>query len=590
MVSSGPNPLPAGTSYTIRWTPAPVSFATTFDLQEKIGAGEWTTHTTSLLTFGFPAQPVGTYQYRVRACRSTVCTAYSGIYTLTIAVGIPQQPAWVRVSPTSSTDGTYTLTWSATAGATSYQLEENYNGHGWEVLTPRVTGSLQQWSPSPPKALSGMYTYHVSACNDAGCSSPQVNEEPVTVTRTTTVTVPTGLQACKTNGPPAQRGCAAAGSAPLLFVANGTYQVSWTPVQNATSYNYRLKRTSQCGTTTETQMVNVESVNGSAANANCGSSTYAQEFEYAVQACAGANCSAWTAPTVTVRADTSTPRRAASLVPTYIHTDGLRSPVAETDASGAVIGSSRNRYEPYGKTLMPAKQGPGYAGHVTDEKTGLSYMQQRYYDPIAGRFLSTDPVAANPASFNRYWYANNNPYGNIDPDGRNPVLAAIVITAGIEWLLRPSIANAPAPGDATFSNVMSGVEVAQEVARVVPASKLGSMIKLGAKAGDKLSQNAAAREAKRQAGIPTSQQPSSQTNGRASDGTPVGRQQSYEVPAAGGGTESKSVQVSRDTRGDHAGMSQIEAGTVKPGGQTDVGGRPRIQNVDKVRVDFDPKR
>ena len=76
------------------------------------------------------------------------------------------------------------------------------------------------------------------------------------------------------------------------------------------------------------------------------------------------------------------------------------------------------RYEPYGTTLMPADQGPGYAGHVTDAATGLSYMQQRYYDPMAGRFLSTDPVAANVGGFSRYWYANNNPYKNIDPDGR----------------------------------------------------------------------------------------------------------------------------------------------------------------------------
>jgi hypothetical protein len=34
------------------------------------------------------------------------------------------------------------------------------------------------------------------------------------------------------------------------------------------------------------------------------------------------------------------------------------------------------------------------------------------------RFLSVDPVAASPLSFSRYWYANNNPYKYIDPDGR----------------------------------------------------------------------------------------------------------------------------------------------------------------------------
>jgi RHS repeat-associated protein len=67
---------------------------------------------------------------------------------------------------------------------------------------------------------------------------------------------------------------------------------------------------------------------------------------------------------------------------------------------------------------MPPVQGPGYAGHVVDVSTGLSYMQQRYYDPLAGRFFSTDPMPASAGSFNRYAYANNSPYKYIDPDGR----------------------------------------------------------------------------------------------------------------------------------------------------------------------------
>jgi uncharacterized protein RhaS with RHS repeats len=47
-------------------------------------------------------------------------------------------------------------------------------------------------------------------------------------------------------------------------------------------------------------------------------------------------------------------------------------------------------------------------------------MQQRYYDPESGRFLSADPVqvGGNGESFNRYAYANDNPYRYTDPDGR----------------------------------------------------------------------------------------------------------------------------------------------------------------------------
>lgn len=39
----------------------------------------------------------------------------------------------------------------------------------------------------------------------------------------------------------------------------------------------------------------------------------------------------------------------------------------------------------------------------------------------SARFVSADPVQANPnngQNFNRYWYANNNPYKFTDPDGR----------------------------------------------------------------------------------------------------------------------------------------------------------------------------
>lgn len=64
----------------------------------------------------------------------------------------------------------------------------------------------------------------------------------------------------------------------------------------------------------------------------------------------------------------------------------------------------------------------GTTVYVNDADTGLTYMQQRYYDPVAGRLLSEDPVltgANTGASFNRYVYANNNPYKYIDPDGRD---------------------------------------------------------------------------------------------------------------------------------------------------------------------------
>jgi RHS repeat-associated protein len=103
----------------------------------------------------------------------------------------------------------------------------------------------------------------------------------------------------------------------------------------------------------------------------------------------------------------------------YIHTDALGSPVAITNASGTVI--ERTVYEPYGAVVNHAlSNGPGFTGHVTDAATSLTYMQQRYFDPTVGRFLSVDPVTADSSvgdNFNRYWYADNNPYRFTDPNG-----------------------------------------------------------------------------------------------------------------------------------------------------------------------------
>ena len=104
---------------------------------------------------------------------------------------------------------------------------------------------------------------------------------------------------------------------------------------------------------------------------------------------------------------------------TYEHTDALRSPTEETNAAGAT--TRIEHYTPYGEPGdHQYVQGPGYTGHVTDTATGLTYAQQRYYDPVMGRFLSVDPVQADDkgGDFNRYWYANNNSYRFVDPDGR----------------------------------------------------------------------------------------------------------------------------------------------------------------------------
>ena len=134
----------------------------------------------------------------------------------------------------------------------------------------------------------------------------------------------------------------------------------------------------------------------------------------------------------------------------YQHTDALGSPVAMTNAAGTVV--ERTNYEPYGAAIGKTIDGVGYTGHVMDAVTGLTYMQQRYYDPQCGCFLSVDPVTAYSSGdmrfFNRYAYAFNNPYRFTDPDGRQ--------SRDIENEYKVSGATPPS-SDATFADAMQGI-------------------------------------------------------------------------------------------------------------------------------------
>ena len=121
---------------------------------------------------------------------------------------------------------------------------------------------------------------------------------------------------------------------------------------------------------------------------------------------------------------------------TYIHNDALGSPVAGTDEQGNV--KWRSHYQPYGEEVLGERQlfgvRTGYTGHRDDPESGLTYMGARYYSPALGRFMGVDPAGvdeSNVHSFNRYAYANNNPYTYVDPDGEFAVNIALGVFGGV---------------------------------------------------------------------------------------------------------------------------------------------------------------
>ena len=109
----------------------------------------------------------------------------------------------------------------------------------------------------------------------------------------------------------------------------------------------------------------------------------------------------------------------------YYHNDFEGSPLAATDDQRQVVWLET--YAPYGERYLNqdtvTRNGLWYNGKPTEDSSGLSYYGGRWYNPTMGRFYSVDPQRFrddNPLSFNRYAYANNNPYRFIDPNGSEP--------------------------------------------------------------------------------------------------------------------------------------------------------------------------
>ena len=129
-------------------------------------------------------------------------------------------------------------------------------------------------------------------------------------------------------------------------------------------------------------------------------------------------------------AERTTPLFGGMVTTRYQHADLRGSPTVVSSAGGTQI--ERSIEQPFGAPYDGIyRDGPGFTRHATDAASGLSYMQQRYYDPVAMRFLSVDPVAANAGmGFSRYAYGANNPFKFVDPDGRAGKVAWLVKLVG----------------------------------------------------------------------------------------------------------------------------------------------------------------
>jgi RHS repeat-associated protein len=127
----------------------------------------------------------------------------------------------------------------------------------------------------------------------------------------------------------------------------------------------------------------------------------------------------------------------------YYEQDGLGSVTSLSGSGGAL--ANTYTYDSFGNltSASGAIANPyQYTGRDYDPETGLRYYRARYYDSMAGRFISEDPAHFNGGGVNFYRYVNNNPPNYTDSMGLAPDCQncrVIVRCRGIEsynlWLI-----------------------------------------------------------------------------------------------------------------------------------------------------------
>ena len=104
----------------------------------------------------------------------------------------------------------------------------------------------------------------------------------------------------------------------------------------------------------------------------------------------------------------------------YCHQNAMNSVYALTDDQTNVV--RRYQYDAYGQPAFILGAGTVdnpflFTGRRYDEETSLYHVRHRQYDPMAGRFISRDPIGRRTRGAGLYEYAGGNPLSRFDPLG-----------------------------------------------------------------------------------------------------------------------------------------------------------------------------
>lgn len=115
----------------------------------------------------------------------------------------------------------------------------------------------------------------------------------------------------------------------------------------------------------------------------------------------------------------------------YVLPDHLNTPRVVKNSSGATVWKWQS--DAFGTT--GPDENPGgvsqfswnvrFPGQYFDVESGLHYNNARYYDPLTGRYYSSDPIGLS-GGLNTYAYTGGSPTTSVDPSGNIAFLLPIV--------------------------------------------------------------------------------------------------------------------------------------------------------------------
>ena len=307
-------------------------------------------------------------------------------------------------SPIYACPAGYTLSGSTCTGTSTTAATSTLSCKGY--------GSLQPYAPSPSgyKCLTQNLTMKLyenpgAECQDIAASKGLVLVgTPISGGTMTCVVGPVSVYACPAGATLSGSNCIS--NVALSATVSG-YSCSSGTLSGSNCLSTSTSAASVSYSCPAGQALSGTTCSGSSTSSTTGTPIYACPSGYALS---GSSCTSQGTATTAATASLSCPSGTLSGV----------------NCQGAM---RRTRYEAYGNTAAgTVPTGLGFTGHVNDADSGLVYMQQRYYDPVAGRFLSVDPIVTDAdtgKSFNRYEYASSNPYKYIDPNGKQSVMPCL---------------------------------------------------------------------------------------------------------------------------------------------------------------------